>query len=153
MNPRPASTLQALLSRPDTIQVRRLGNDDARELAQPETATRFTLVRIDLQDCHDKATFLARCATALKLPDWFGHNWDALADSLGDLGDWPAGHYLLLFAHTSHFARRQPDDFRIALDILEDAARFQADGPTPLHILVDAPPPQPPTATSPCTTP
>ncbi len=33
----------------------------------------------------DKATVLAAFAADLDLPDWFGHNWDALLDALRDL--------------------------------------------------------------------
>lgn len=34
---------------------------------------------------HDKASVLEAFATGLDLPDWFGHNWDALLDALRDL--------------------------------------------------------------------
>jgi RNAse (barnase) inhibitor barstar len=34
---------------------------------------------------HDKDSVLEAFATALELPDWFGHNWDALLDALRDL--------------------------------------------------------------------
>ena len=40
---------------------------------------------LDTTGVYDKAGFLARCATDLELPTWFGHNWDALADALRDL--------------------------------------------------------------------
>lgn len=33
----------------------------------------------------DKQELLARCRQAFGLPDWFGANWDALADSLRDV--------------------------------------------------------------------
>jgi len=48
--------------------------------------------RIDLHGARSKAELLARIATALRFPGWFGHNWDALSDSLSDLGWLPAGN-------------------------------------------------------------
>jgi hypothetical protein len=35
-------------------------------------------------------------ALAIKAPDWFGHNFDALADALGDLSWCRAPGYILL---------------------------------------------------------
>jgi RNAse (barnase) inhibitor barstar/catechol 2,3-dioxygenase-like lactoylglutathione lyase family enzyme len=42
------------------------------------------VVVLDTRGAHDKATFLEACARSLDFPSYFGHNWDALADSLGD---------------------------------------------------------------------
>jgi hypothetical protein len=33
----------------------------------------------------DKASFLVQIADLLKFPDYFGHNWDALDECLGDI--------------------------------------------------------------------
>ena len=43
-----------------------------------------TVVVLDTRGAHDKAEFLAACARCLDFPSYFGHNWDALADCLGD---------------------------------------------------------------------
>lgn len=45
----------------------------------------FDVRRIDLHASQNKTEMLARIASALDFPDWFGHNWDALADCLSDL--------------------------------------------------------------------
>src|SRR3546814_3290587 len=76
------------------IDVRdREGLDEvARELGHAVAA-------IDLAGCRDKDDVLDRFAAALHSPDWFGRNWDALADCLGDLSWWPAEGYLLLLDH------------------------------------------------------
>jgi RNAse (barnase) inhibitor barstar len=44
----------------------------------------WNFVLLDTTSVHDKTGFLDVCATAFDLPRWFGRNWDALADSLGD---------------------------------------------------------------------
>ncbi|WBQ02617.1 barstar family protein [Kribbella sp. CA-293567] len=48
------------------------------------TKAGWNFVLLDTTSVHDKAGFLDVCATAFDLPRWFGRNWDALADSLGD---------------------------------------------------------------------
>ncbi len=45
----------------------------------------FALFEASLADPHGKGEVLAELARAIAAPDWFGHNWDALADALGDL--------------------------------------------------------------------
>jgi hypothetical protein len=44
----------------------------------------WNFLLLDTSGVRDKAGFLDVCATAFDLPRWFGRNWDALADSLGD---------------------------------------------------------------------
>ncbi len=53
--------------------------------------TNRRVVPLDLDGVTDKAGLTDRCARALALPDWFGRNWDALADSLSDRTVWPEG--------------------------------------------------------------
>ncbi len=50
---------------------------------------RYRVVVIDVNVEHDKAALLDQVAVRLGFPDWFGHNWDALHDSLSDLADRP----------------------------------------------------------------
>ena len=54
------------------------------QVADRVTAAGWGFVHLDTTRVLDKAGFLDVCATAFDLPRWFGRNWDALADSLGD---------------------------------------------------------------------
>lgn len=54
------------------------------------------LFEVDVARVHGKGEFLANLAQVLVAPDWFGQNWDALADVLGDLSWQPADGYVLL---------------------------------------------------------
>ena len=56
----------------------------------------FTLFEADIASAHGKGEVLAELARAITAPDWFGHNWDALADALGDLSWNEAPGYVLL---------------------------------------------------------
>jgi RNAse (barnase) inhibitor barstar len=79
-------------------------------------------VRIDLGRCRDKAALLERLADALRFPDWFGHNWDALADCLDDLSWLPEGGVLLVLEDCRRFCAAAPRDYAVLLEILADAA-------------------------------
>ncbi|WP_420032598.1 barstar family protein [Streptomyces sp. cg28] len=80
---------------------------------------------LDLDGAVDKAALMDRCAVALDLPQWFGRNWDALADALGDPGQLPveaAGRGLLLVVGGwREYARREPGQWEIAQEIFERA--------------------------------
>lgn len=69
-----------------------------------------------------KAEWLAALAGALNVPATFGHNWDAAADSLQDLG-WFAWQRLVLEVRgaQSFFLT---DDGRTALEVLDEAATY-----------------------------
>ena len=69
---------------------------------------------------------LDEIAAALAFPATFGGNWDALADSLGDLSWLPAPGYVLLLDHSTGLRESAPDDFAILLEILDEAARTHA---------------------------
>lgn len=56
----------------------------------------FAVFEADIATAHGKGEVLAEMARAVKAPDWFGHNWDALADALGDLSWSNAPGYVLL---------------------------------------------------------
>lgn len=61
---------------------------------------------------------LERIAQALAFPDWFGANWDALEDSLGDLSWRKADGHVLIFAG-------HPDNDPL-IDVLRTSAAYWA---------------------------
>ncbi|MFI6655506.1 barstar family protein [Streptomyces sp. NPDC050523] len=84
------------------------------------------VVTLDLDGVTDKAGLMDRCARALRLPDWFGRNWDALADSLGDRTVWPEGAaergLLLVVRDWRPYAKARPDEWETAQEIFAEAA-------------------------------
>lgn len=66
------------------------------ELRASAKESDFVLFEADLTAAHGKGEILAALAHAIAAPEWFGHNWDALADALGDLSWRPATGYALL---------------------------------------------------------
>jgi hypothetical protein len=118
-----------------------LTEDAAAAICAGARLAGFDCVRIDLAGCANKAEFLARTSRALRFPAWFGHNWDALADCLTDLGWRPASGYVLVFEHASELQKHEPEVFDTALAILGDVAvAWQARGAT-FRAFVSAQPP------------
>jgi len=78
--------------------------------------------RIDLGGA-DKPTLLLRMATALDFPRTFGHNWDALADSLRDLSWLPSTGFTLLFENGGDLQQAGSEAFDTLLEILEECAQ------------------------------
>ncbi|MCB1909518.1 MAG: barstar family protein [Rhodocyclaceae bacterium] len=105
---------------------------DPGELAGLERAagrSRHRVVRLDLAGCRSKQALLERASAAFEFPDWFGHNWDALSDSLRDLSWLDAPGYLVVISSQEAFAAAQPDGWRTLCEVLaEVAAEREAEG-------------------------
>ncbi|MFH8341630.1 barstar family protein [Streptomyces sp. AM6-12] len=88
------------------------------------------IVTLDLTGVADKSGLMDAVARALGLPDWFGRNWDALLDSLGDPSVWPAeaaGRGLLLVVtEWEPYAQARPDEWRVAREVFTEASERTA---------------------------
>ncbi|MBO1755791.1 barstar family protein [Allobranchiibius sp. CTAmp26] len=82
---------------------------------------------VRLEAWGDRAAFLQACRRAFDLPDWFGHNWDALADSLSDVQHRPGT--LVVWAG----ARELADDVRATATAI--FAERADDGPAPFLVV------------------
>jgi len=128
-----------LLTQVDDAGVYFLPEDDVDELLEAAAVNRFACLRIELRDCRDKRGLLAQLAEALHFPAHFGHNWDALADALGDLrrGDVPG--FVLLFEHSDALRRSATADFKAAMEVLQAACREWATRNTPFWCFIALP--------------
>ena len=91
----------------------------AREEKDILDATRGA--KLDVVTVDAKANLFDDLARALAFPDWFGRNWDALEDVLGDLswrkGD---GHVVVFRTYPAG------EDFGILIDVLRTTAEYWA---------------------------
>jgi len=101
---------------------------------------RLRLFRVDCSAVRSKRALLATIARALHFPDYFGYNWDALADCLTDLEWLDADGIVLVLTGATDLAARAPRDFSVALDVLQEAADYWAGEGFPFVVLVDAQP-------------
>jgi hypothetical protein len=101
------------------------------------SAAGWTLHALDGRTITSGAELLDRCAAQLAFPGWFGRNFDALADCLGDLSWLPGVGHVLLWDQWGVLAKGDPkawrqahQTFTVALD-----ARAHA-GLVPLYVLL-----------------
>ncbi|MFE0513020.1 barstar family protein [Streptomyces sp. NPDC058964] len=84
------------------------------------------VVTLDLAGITGKAALMDRAARALALPDWFGRNWDALADSLSDPTVWPPDTdgrgLLVVVTGWREYADTRPDEWAVALEVFTQAS-------------------------------
>jgi RNAse (barnase) inhibitor barstar len=91
----------------------------------------LAVFRIDLTGSHNKKSFLERIAQALRFPKSFGHNWDALNDSLTDLEWLPSNAgYVLIFENVEPF-------YSDAEPVLSSAAEYWKDEGKPFWALFE----------------
>lgn len=129
--------LQAILADPGKAGVYHLPQTDKQQLMSAAKAGGLAAFRVDLAKADDKEEMLAAVAKALKFPDWFGHNFDALADCLTDM-DWePAEGYLVLLEHCDGIHGKAEQDFVSTLQIFDQAANEWRETGIPFWCLVE----------------
>jgi len=109
-----------------------------RSLDEVERAAKdagLALFRIDLAHAPDKKTFLDQIARALSFPKSFGHNWDALNDSLTDLES--KSGFVLLFEHGESFCSKRNREFENAESVLSSAAEYWKGEGKPFWVLFE----------------
>ncbi|MFF3621487.1 barstar family protein [Streptomyces sp. NPDC002467] len=85
----------------------------------------WTVMELDLDGVRGKAALMRRCQEALELPEWFGGNWDALADVLRDFSWLPqAPGRLVTLTSWRGCAEAGPDEWAKFVEILEGAVEF-----------------------------
>jgi Barstar (barnase inhibitor) len=84
----------------------------------------LTFVAVNLTHARDRTQLFAELDRALKLPEHFGHNWDALADVFEDR-DWlgKAGRVIVL-AGSAAYRREHPTDWGMLEEIMAEACEF-----------------------------
>lgn len=132
------NALSALLADATRAGVHRCAPERLDELCAAARSRAMAVIEVDGTAMHDKATLLAELARAFALPDWFGQNWDALADCLTDLSWKEADGFVVLWRNAAPVARQLPDALAAALDVMRDAADCWRNDGLPFWVLLDA---------------
>ncbi|HET7304852.1 MAG TPA: barstar family protein [Segeticoccus sp.] len=93
---------------------------DPAEVAAAARGAAWRFVHLDTSTAGDKATALGLAQAAFGLPEWFGRNWDALADALSDVTD--DGGVLVLWSGVVPLRSADPATAAALLDVLTDRA-------------------------------
>jgi RNAse (barnase) inhibitor barstar len=97
----------------------------------------YRIFDIDLADARDKNSLLKTIAHHMSFPEWFGCNWDALADNLADLNGQPAPGYLVMLKNSETIERYAHNEFITALQIFSAAADEWRERKIALWCLID----------------
>jgi RNAse (barnase) inhibitor barstar len=111
---------------------------DVSRLLTAASAAGLVVRRADLKGVRGKEALFDRLSSALSFPEWFGRNWDALADCLSDLSWLPASGYVLALDNVEELPTRQRDDFNIAIQVCSAAADLWHEKGVPFWVLLDA---------------
>ena len=110
------------------------GHGDVVAAAAHEAKLRY--LDVDLSRADDRATLFAALGRGLALPEYFGNNFDALADVLEDR-DWLGKHGCVIrLGHATHFRKTHPNEWHTLDDILTEACAFWRERQVPFWVVV-----------------
>ena len=114
-----------------------LGAYDLEELQRAARYADQRLLVADLGAAHDKAGVLRELASAFKLPNHFGGNFDALYDCITDLkpdGDADQPGFAVILQNLPAEPDFPADERDVLLDVFRDAADFFFDRMTAFRV-------------------
>ena len=110
---------------------------DTGDFSAAATAQNFAFFKLNGEEIHDQKTFIASFAKAAHFPDYAQSNWDAFEECIRDLHWCQAEGYVLLYQNPQTLINSQPQDWRIASDILFTAVQFWQTTATPMFVFVE----------------
>jgi RNAse (barnase) inhibitor barstar len=110
------------LPQPERAGVFSLPAHDIATLVEVAEERHFAVFHVNLAGCTESSEVLERLAEQLSFPDWFGQNWDALADCLTDFSWREAEGYVLVLEKLGDFRAAGDDDFDTLIEIFSDAS-------------------------------
>jgi len=99
----------------------------------------FAVAVLDGNEAATRTGFFEEIDRALRFPDYFGRNWDAVYDCLTDLSWLPAVGYVLVVDGFDHLAMNEPGQWDIGLKVLREACAFWGPLPRPMYALLCGP--------------
>ena len=108
---------------------------EARAVQACAKKAHFAYYHVDGKNITRKEQLLIAVATALHFPKSFGHNWDALEESLVDL-DMDSDGFVIFYDHIDGLLEAHPDQFETLVEILRDAVASWKEDDTAMVVLL-----------------
>jgi RNAse (barnase) inhibitor barstar len=109
---------------------------DAATLSNAASANGLKYLAANLQGVVSKADLMKALDKGLGLPEHFGANWDALADSLED-EEWLDHRGAVVYLqHAAGYRKAHPQDWTTLEDILAEAADYWRELRKPFWVFV-----------------
>jgi len=109
---------------------------DPQTIQAATAAAKLRLFVADLHGVNSKPELLAAIARGLKLPEHFGHNWDALADSVEDSGWLGKTGCVIALTSTAAYRKAHGVDWTMLEDILAEASDYWRERHKPFWVFV-----------------
>ncbi|MBW7902391.1 MAG: barstar family protein [Rhodocyclaceae bacterium] len=132
-----ASTLRPLLAKGRLAGIYHLPHGDRQALADAARDLGFALLQTDLADVREAPAALERLGRDLCLPDWYGANYDALADCLTDLGWNEAPGYVLLVSGADELHAHDENALRTLNEVFAAVVDYWREADVPFWVLHD----------------
>jgi len=111
------------------------GNVAPKAVQQAAKAAGFAFFHIEGKSVERKEQLMNAVATTLRLPKHFGHNWDALEESLVEL-DWAgAAGVVIYYDHIDGLLAANADQFETLVEICRDAVASWKEDDTAFVVL------------------
>lgn len=98
-----------------------VASDHASRLRSELRGAGFKVFDAEAADCADEKCLLEAVGNAMPFPDYFGRNWDAFDDCLGDLQREDFGPTALVINGADRMFRSSPHDFARSVHFLQTA--------------------------------
>jgi RNAse (barnase) inhibitor barstar len=118
---------------PDVYQL--VSPISAIELANLSCDASAKLFYLDGREIDDRDSLFHQFAIVMQFSDYFGHNWDALWDSLTDLDVDNAERQIIVLDRLDNFMHDNPQEWPILFDICQRIVEYYQDTSTPMYIL------------------
>jgi RNAse (barnase) inhibitor barstar len=93
------------------------------EVARVLEQAGFAVSTLEGRACSSAATFFAEAARGLRLPEYFGRNWDAFDECLRALGEGQHRRLAVLWRDADRSFRADPQTVLDAVQVFSDAGR------------------------------
>ncbi len=111
------------------------GTSDAKAAQAAARKAGLAFFHIEGRAIARKEQLLNAMATAMRFPQTFGNNWDALEECLIDLETDKDG-FLICYDHIDGLLEAHPDQFETFVEILRDAVESWKEDGTPMIVLL-----------------